>query len=64
MDTNAIVQILNDNAVVIGSTVAVLVAISFVATKKKHPLEPPYVHRGIPVLGNFIEFAKGEHFQL
>ena len=35
-----------------------LSVVYFVTMGKKHPLEGPYVQKGIPIIGNFIEFAK------
>lgn len=58
---DAITQLLRDNAMVIGITAVVLLGgIYLFGGQRKHALEPPYVYKGIPLLGNFIEFAKGE----
>jgi hypothetical protein len=57
---DSILPVLKDNyiAVIICSVIA-LILIPIMIIGRKHPNESPYVHRGIPVLGNFIEFAKG-----
>lgn len=46
-------------AVGVGLSVVYMVSMS-----KKHPLEGPYVRKGIPIIGNFIEFAKGIDYYL
>lgn len=58
---DAITHLLRDNVLVIGITAVVLVVgIYLFGGQRKHAFEPPYVYKGIPLLGNFIEFAKGE----
>jgi hypothetical protein len=59
--TDEIIKLLTENyALVIGAVVTIFI-ITFLRGGRRHPLEPPYAYRGIPILGNFIEFAKGMH---
>lgn len=61
---DSVIAIVTENYVAVIASVVVLVVLFFAMGSKKHPLESPYIHRGIPVLGNFIAFAKGIHLFL
>lgn len=54
-----IVQLLSENYLIVIGTGVVALLLLFVVGGRKHPLEAPYVNKGIPVLGNFFAFAKG-----